>query len=89
MKITLVFPDPETAKKLGMEQVTELTNNEAFCATSYGYPVIQFPNEEMLDCEKFRELRDNFGARLETDCPVKVCLGIGIPRNEPGLIVVE
>ncbi len=89
MKTRLIFPDAETAKKLDMEQVTELPCNEEFCASSHGYPVFQLPNEDMLDCEKFRELRDNYGARLETDNPVKVCLGLGIPRNEPGLIVVE
>jgi hypothetical protein len=89
MKATLIFPDAETAKKLDLEQVTELSCNEAYCATSCGYPVFQLPNEEMIDCEKFRHLRDEYGARLETDCIAKVCLGIGIPRNEPGVIVVE
>jgi hypothetical protein len=89
MKATLIFPDAETAQKCGMDQVTELTCNEEYCATSYGYPVFQLPNEEMLDCQKFRELRDNYGMRLETNIATKVCLGIGIPRNEPGLVEVE
>jgi hypothetical protein len=47
------------------------------------------PNDEMLDCEKFRELHENFGARLETDNVAKVCLGLGLPRNEPGLVAVD
>jgi hypothetical protein len=89
MKATLIFPDAETAQKCGMDQVTELTCNESYCATSHGYPVFQLPNEEMLDCQKFRELRDNYGMRLETDIPAKVCLGIGIPRNEPGLVILD
>jgi hypothetical protein len=89
MKATLIFPDAETAKKVGMDQATELACTEEYCATSFGYPVFQLPNEEMLDCEKFRELRDNYGVRLETNILVKVCMGIGIPRDEPGLVVVE
>jgi hypothetical protein len=89
MKTTLIFPDAETAEKLGMEQVTELICNEDYCATSSGYPVFVLPNDEMLDCEKFRELHENFGARLETDNVAKVCLGLGLPRNEPGLVAVD
>ncbi|MEZ4599335.1 MAG: hypothetical protein R2940_06060 [Syntrophotaleaceae bacterium] len=89
MKARLIFPDAETAKKLDLEQVTELECNEAYCATSHGYPVFLLPNEEMIDCQKFRQFRDEYGARLETDCLTKVCLGIGIPRNEPGLVEIK
>jgi hypothetical protein len=89
MKASLIFPDAEAAKKAGMEQVTKLSFTEEYCATSFGYPVFQLPNEEMLDCEKFRNLRDNYGARLETNILVKVCMGIGIPRDEPGVVVVD
>lgn len=89
MKATLIIPDVAVAEKRGLETATELSCNEEYCATSYGYPVFQLPNGEIFDCPTFRELRDACGATLETDNLVKICLGLGIPKSEPGVIVVE
>lgn len=89
MILRLIIDDAEKAKSRGLETVNELVNNESFCAGSEGYPVFQLPDEQMLDCALFRELRDECGARIETDNISKLCLGIGIPRNEPGVTVIE
>lgn len=88
MIVRLICDNAEKAKSRGLEPVNELVNNEDFCATSHGYPVFQLPNEQMLDCALFRELREECGARIETDNIVKLCLGIGIPRDEPGVTVI-
>lgn len=89
MKATLIIPDAEVAGKYGLETVTELRCNEEFCATSFGYPVLQLPNGDIFDCPTFREIREACDATLETDNLVKVCLGLGLPRSEPGLVLVE
>lgn len=89
MFLRLIIEDAEKARERGLETVNELECNEAFCATSQGYPVFQLPNEQLLDCGIFRELRDECGARIETDNIVKLCLGMGIPRDEPGVTLVK
>lgn len=89
MFIRLIIADAEKARSRGLEQVNELDCNEQFCASSEGYPVFQLPNEELLDCFIWRELRDECGARIETDNITKLCMGIGIPRDEPGVTVVN
>lgn len=88
MKTTLIIPDAAVAEKHGLETVTELLCNEEYCATSFGYPVFQLPNGDIFDGPTFRELRDACGATLETNCLVKVCLGLGMPKTEPGLVVI-
>ncbi|WP_145924836.1 hypothetical protein [Syntrophotalea acetylenivorans] len=89
MILRLIIDDAEKARERGLETVNELHNNESFCAGSAGYPVFQLPDEKMLDCQTFRELRDECGARIETDNISKLCLGIGIPRDEPGVTVID
>lgn len=89
MKATLIIPDAEVAGKYGLETVTELRCNEEFCATSFGCPVFQLPNGDILDCSTFREIREACNATLETDNLVKVCMALGVPRSEPGLVLVE
>lgn len=89
MKATLIIPDAAVAKKYNLEKTTELRCNEEYCATSYGYPVFQLPNGDIFDCPTFREMREACGATLETDDLVKVCLGLGFPKTEPGVIVVN
>lgn len=88
MKATLIIPDAAVAEKYGLETVTELRCNEEYCATSYGYPVFQLPNGEIFDCPTFREMREACGATLETDDLVKVCLGLGFSKTEPGVKVI-
>jgi hypothetical protein len=89
VKATLIIPDAAVAEEHGLETITELCCNEEYCATSFGYPVFQLPDGEIFDCSIFRELRDTCGATLETDDLVKVCLGLGLPKTEPGVIVVN
>ncbi len=89
MFVRLIIADADKARSKGLEPVNELICNEEFCASSVGYPVFQLPNEELLDCFIWRELRDECGARIETDNITKLCLGIGIPRDEPGVTVVK
>lgn len=89
MILRLIIDDAEKAQKRGLEPLNELVCNEEFCASSYGYPVFELPNEQLLDCGIFRELRDECGARLETNNLMKLCLGIGIPRDEPGVTVID
>ncbi len=89
MILRLIIEDAEMARSRGLETVNELVNNETFCSGSHGYPVFQLPDEEMLDCFTFRKLRDECGARIETDNLSKLCLGIGIPRDEPGVTVID
>jgi len=89
MIIRLIIEDAEKAKSRGLETVNELVNNESFCAGSDGYPVFQLPDEQMLDCQLWRELREECGARIETNNICKLCLGIGIPRDEPGVMVID
>lgn len=89
MILRLIFEDAEKARSRGLEQVNELVLNESYCAGSDGYPVFQLPDEQMLDCFLFRQLRDECGARIETNNISKLCLGIGIPRDEPGVTVIE
>lgn len=89
MILRLIIEDAEKAQSRGLKQVNELVNNEAFCAGSHGYPVFQLPDETMLDCAVFRELREECGARIETDNISKLCLGMGIPRTEPGVTVID
>jgi hypothetical protein len=89
MILRLIFDDAEKARSRGLKQVNELVNNESFCAGSEGYPVFQLPDEQMLDCALFRELREECGARIETNNLSKLCLGIGIPRDEPGVTVID
>jgi len=88
VKATLIIPDAAVAEKYGLETVTELRCNEEYCATSYGYPVFQLPNGEIFDCPTFREMREACGATLETDDLVKVCLGLGFSKTEPGVKVI-
>lgn len=89
MFVRLIIADADKARSKGLEPVNELICNEQFCASSEGYPVFQLPNEELLDCCIWRELRDECGARIETDNITKLCMGIGIPRDEPGVTLVK
>ena len=61
MIIRLIFDDAEKARSRGLEPVNELVNNESYCASSHGYPVFQLPNDQLLDCGIFRELRNEPG----------------------------
>jgi len=89
MILRLIIDDAEKARERGLEAVNELVCDEDYCATSHGYPVFQLPNEQLLDCSIFRTLREECGARIETDNMVKLCLGMGIPRDEPGVTVID
>ncbi len=89
MIVRLIIADAEKARSKGLEPVNELVCNESYCASSQGYPVFQLPNEQLLDCGIFRELRDECGARIETNNISKLCLGMGIPRDEPGVTVID
>ena len=89
MKAILRIADAAVAEKFGLESVVEINCTEEYCASSFGYPVFLIGEENIFTGELFRQLRDTGGATLETDNPTKVCLGLGLARNEPGLVVVE
>ncbi|WP_225073360.1 hypothetical protein [Desulfuromonas sp. CSMB_57] len=89
MKVILRIADAAVAEKFGLESVVEINCTEEYCASSFGYPVFLIGEENIFTGELFRQLRDTGGATLETDNPTKVCLGLGLARNEPGLVVVE
>ncbi len=89
MFIRLIIADEEKARSRGLEPVNELACNEKYCNDSEGYPVFLLPNEQLLDCGTWRELRDECGATMETDNLTKLCLGVGIPRDEPGVTLVK
>jgi hypothetical protein len=85
MKAILRIPDPHVAEEHGLQAETLLGCNQEYCATSYGYPVFQLPNGDIFTGEMFRTLRDACGATLETDNLTMLCMGICVPRTEPGL----
>lgn len=89
MKVILRIADTAVAEKFGLEPVVEIKCTEEYCASSFGYPVFMISEDNIFTGELFRELRDAGGATLETDDRTKVCLGLGLARNEPGLVVVE
>lgn len=47
------------------------------------------PDGDLFDAEKFRELRESAGATITTDSPDEVCSALGVPLNEPGIIVAQ
>ncbi|MDH4099582.1 MAG: hypothetical protein OEV28_03275 [Nitrospirota bacterium] len=47
------------------------------------------PDGDLLDAEKFRELRESAGVTITTDSPNEVCNALGVPLNEAGIIAVQ
>lgn len=58
-------------------------------ASHYDIPVLLVDGDWLLDGWTFREQRDTWGDWLiETDDPDGVCLSLGVPAGEPGVVKV-
>jgi hypothetical protein len=81
----LILP-AEGAALVGLPERIELTWTTNHPASQYGFGVLLDENEELLDGARFRELRDTYGATIETDDPEKVCDTLDLPIGEAGII---
>ncbi len=78
MKIQLIIPNKET-------QELHLTTEHS--QSHYNQGVIIYPtSKEILDGFNFRILHQTQNAIIKTDEPKKVCLALGVPYGEPGIV---
>lgn len=56
-------------------------------AASYGAGVLYAGSQTIFDGHAFRALRDAVGAFIETNDPAYICRCLGVPPNEPGIIL--
>lgn len=80
MKIHLIIPGKETQ---------ELLLQTDHPQSSYNLGVIIYStSKEILDGLSFRYLHTTQNAIIKTDHPQKVCHALGVPLDEPGIIVI-
>ena len=88
MQAVLIVPDSKARGVLGAVRRSTLSWTADHSASSYGLGVMLYDNGGILDGFNFRELRDNFGAVIETDDRKKVCGALGVPDGEPGVVQI-
>ena len=84
----MVLPK-ERAAMLGLPERQELTWTTEHPCSHYRLGVLLFTDGELLDGAGFRELRDNIGAHIESDQPLKALGALGLPPEEPGIVQIK
>jgi hypothetical protein len=84
MKATLIIPSPTTIArkfKLGWRRTA--------AGRSSGLNVSRSSFCRVLNGERFQDLRDVIGARIETDDVERIAEALRLGKDEPGLIQIE
>jgi len=84
MKATLIIPSPTTTNRK-----YKLAWRRTSTGQSSGLSVSRSSFCRVLNGERFQDLRDVIGARIETDDVARIARALRLEKDEPGIIPIE
>ena len=84
MKATLIIPSPTT-----LPRKYKLARRRDTARQGTGLNVVPSSFCRVLNGERFQDLRDVIGARIETDDVASIAEALRLEQNEPGIFAIN